>query len=300
MILAFIFRTPYYMLKDYTGERPAAFILTILSVVLTIIPVIFTGVAIADDARDVIGDVNRTQVIDFSTLEDTISDYTGAEVDIQSSLTSALQRFSSIALGDFSQVVNIVSSLGIGIALMVFLMYYFLKDGSNLIQWLKNLSPLPEDIEDNLVTELDRATSAVMKGHILVAMAQGFLAGIGLAVFGIPNYLFWIFIMVILGLIPIVGTMIVWLPAAVYLVVSGEVFSGLMLAVYGFVVVGMADNILRPIVVDKSADLHPSVIILGVLGGVTVFGMPGLFIGPIIFGVLKSVLTIFRDHYEEF
>ena len=299
MIIAFVLKNPYNFLKDFIGERPAAFLLTFSSVLLAILPVLLGGMIVADDARNLVQSINQSELLDLNSIEELVSQYTNQDIDIQSSLSSLVRRFSSTALGDFSQVVNILTQLSIGISLALFLVYYFLKDGKGLVKWLKDISPLPKDIGDNLVSELEGTTAAVMKGHILVAIAQGILAGVGLALFGVPNYLFWTFMMIILGMIPVLGSMLIWLPAAIYLILTGQVINGVLLILYGVIVVGLSDNFLRPFAVDKSADLHPTVIILGVLGGVTVFGMPGLFIGPVIFAALKSVLNIFKEHYTD-
>lgn len=297
-ILAFILRKPQFALKKKIGERPSAAILTISAIVLAVFPVILAGMAVADDARDLVNNINTTEVVDLGNLEDTISSLTGQEIDIQASLTQAVREFSSATLGEFSQVVNMLANLGIGLSLMLFLLYYFLKDGKEFVKWVKDISPLPENLEDNLLGQLSETTSAVMKGHLLVAIAQALIAGVGLAVFGVPNSVFWTFIMMLLGLLPIIGSMLVWLPAAAYLAITDPV-SGILLALYGFVAVGLSDNILRPLFVDSSADLHPAVIILGVIGGVVLLGAPGLFIGPIIFGIMKSVLTVFMKNYNE-
>ena len=298
-ILAFILRKPHKYLKKYAGERFSAFFLTLSTILLAIVPLILIGAAVADDARGVVQSINTTDVIDFEIIELQIEELTGTELDLQSRITSAVSAISSGAFGGLSKAINLAAGITLGLSLTLFLVYYLVKDGAALIQWIKDVSTLPENMEDKLVRELSFTTSAVLKGHLLVALAQGVIAGVGLAVFGIPNFLFWTFIMVLLGVIPIVGSMLIWLPAAVYLFISGSTAAAVGLLVYGFVIVGMTDNFLRPLVVDEEADLHPAVIIIGVLGGVTVFGAPGLFIGPISFGALKSVLTVFIEHYNE-
>lgn len=298
-ILAFILRRPHTHLKKYIGENISAFILTMSSILLAVIPLLVIGVAVADDAADVVQDVNTTKVVDIDAIEEQINELTGTDIDLQAKITSAVSAFSSGAFGGVSKAINFAASLTLGLSLTLFLVYYLVRDGSNLVRWLKDLSTLPEQIEDNLVEEMSQTTSAVLKGHLLVAVAQGAIAGLGLAFFGVPNFLFWTFIMVLLGIIPIVGSMLIWAPAAGYLFLSGEPVASAGLLIYGFVVVGMTDNILRPLAVDETADLHPAIIIVGVLGGVTVFGAPGLFIGPIVFGALKSVLTVFMDNYSD-
>ncbi|WP_414837746.1 AI-2E family transporter [Candidatus Nanosalina sp. VS9-1] len=297
-ILAFILRRPHFILQEKIGARPSAAVLTVSAILLAVLPIIFGGMAVADDATDLVDNINTTDTINLTSIEDEIERLTGQEIDIESNLARAVEEFSSATLGSFSRVVNIVANVGIGLSLMLFLVYYFLKDGRRLVRWVKDVSPLPESLENSLLREVSVTTSAVMKGHILVAIAQGIIAGVGLAFFGVPNYVFWTFIMMILGLLPIVGSMLVWLPAAGYLALTDPV-SGIMLALYGFIAVGLSDNFLRPLFVESSADLHPALIILGVIGGVVLLGAPGLFIGPVIFGVMKSILTVFMENYQD-
>jgi len=299
VILAFILHKPHKFLRKYTGDKISSLLLTLSSIVLAIIPLLIVGAAVVDDAQGVIKGVNTTDVVDFELIEVQIEELTGTNIDIQSKITSGLSAVTSGAFGGLSKAINFAASLTLGLSLALFLVYYLIKDGKEFVGWIKDVSPLPEDIEDNLIEELSFTTSAVLKGHLLVAIAQGMIAGIGLVLVGIPNAFFWTFVMVLLSIVPLIGSAFIWLPAAFYLIFSGSTFAGVALLIYGFVVVGATDNFLRPIVVDDEADLHPAVVIIGVLGGVTVFGAPGLFIGPISFGALKSALTVFIEHYED-
>jgi len=183
--------------------------------------------------------------------------------------------------------------------LLIFLLYYLLKDGEKFVKWLRDTTPLPSDIQNQLYARVNKTTWAVIKGHVLVAVVQGLIAGLGLAITGVPNYAFWTFIMVILGFIPIIGTVVVWLPAAAYLFAIDRSAAAIFLFLYGMVIVGLTDNILRPIAVDRGSNLHPAVIIIGVIGGVYIFGAAGLFIGPIILGIFKAVLLVFKNNYED-
>ncbi|MFB6147859.1 MAG: AI-2E family transporter, partial [Candidatus Nanohaloarchaea archaeon] len=185
------------------------------------------------------------------------------------------------------------------LTLMMFLLYYFLKDGREMVVWVKSVLPMDDEVKDSLCEKVDQTTWAVIKSHVLVAIIQGLVAGLGLIVLGIPNSIFWTFVMVVLGFIPLVGTLLVWGPASVYLFLVNRPVAALALALYGFVVVGMTDNIVRPLAVDRSAELHPAVIIVGVLGGVYLFGAPGLFFGPILLGVFKSVLLVMKNNYND-
>lgn len=298
VILAFVFRKPHSYLKKYLGENISSAILTISSVFFVLIPVILMFTAVADDARSLIDNVEDTN-IDIDKIEQDLEQFTGQEIEIRESLASALRDFSSATIDSFSAIFNVAANIALGTMIMLFLLYYFIKDGNKFINFLTRLSPLERDTEDRLLNELEVTTSAVMKGHILVAVAQGLVAGLGFAVLGIPNYIFWTFVMIILAVIPLIGATLVWLPAAIYLIIYGDTLGGAILILYGLFVVSIVDNALRPVLVDKKADLHPGIIILGVIGGVSVLGAPGLFLGPIVFGVLKSVLNVFIEKYNE-
>jgi predicted PurR-regulated permease PerM len=299
MILAFVMRGPYRFLRERIGKSSAAMILTVLSILLAVIPMILGGAMVADNARDVVSDLSNGTTFDFTQTEVFVSELTGQEFDPEASAASLIRKFSSTTLGSFTNIVSAVAGIALGVSMMVFLEYYFLKNGRDFIEWLIDFSPLPEEIERNLMREASRTTSAVLRGHLLVAIAQGLIAGFGFILFGVPNVAFWTFIMIILGVIPVIGSSIVWGPASVYLAISGEPLSGILLAFYGVVVVGLSDNFLRPYFVDSSADLNPSLIILGVIGGVTAFGPVGLFIGPVIFGIFKSVSKVFMENYDD-
>jgi len=140
---------------------------------------------------------------------------------------------------------------------------------------------------------------AVIAGHVFVAAIQGGVAGIGLFVTGIPNALFWTVVMMVLALLPVVGAPLVWGPAALYLLGQGDTAAAVGLAVYGTFVVGITDDYLRPVVVDRRANLNPAVILFGIVGGVYVMGAMGIFFGPVVLGALKATIDVFDERYDE-
>jgi predicted PurR-regulated permease PerM len=126
---------------------------------------------------------------------------------------------------------------------------------------------------------------------------QGFVAGIGLLVVGIPNVVFWTTVMIVLALVPIIGSFLVWGPAAVYLIATGDPLAGGFLLVYGTIVVGLTDDYLRPIIAHQYTQLNPGIIVLGIVGGVSVLGFPGIFFGPIVIGSLRATLDVYRREH---
>lgn len=298
-ILGFILRPLHQRIRPYIGDVASAASLVFLTLFLAIMPMFLGATVVLDDAQDLSSRVGELETIDLSQIDQRLKDITGEEFNIEENVRNAIRGFASVTFGNLSQFFNLVLNLTIGLSLMLFLLYYVIKDGKHFMEWMKDIVPLPEEIQDNLIRRTNVTTWAVVKGHVLVALAQGLVAGIGLYIAGVPNPYFWTFVMTILAFLPIVGSFIIWGPAGAYLIAVDHITAGIFLLVYGAIVVGLTDNFLRPLVVDKSAEIHPAVIIIGVLGGVYLFGAPGLFIGPIIFGVFRSALVVFKNNYDE-
>jgi predicted PurR-regulated permease PerM len=299
VLLAFILKPLQNRLSDYVGMRLSAFSLIILSIVLVSVPFGLIFSAVASDAQEAIKDVKSTDLLNTEELEQSILERTGQEVDIEEQLQKTLSGFVSTTIGNASKALSLLTNIAIGLSVMFFLVYYFLKDGDRFVEYVKDVGPLSDDLMDQLEANTYMTTWAVIKGHILVAIVQGLVAGIGLWVTGVPNYAFWTFVMILLAFIPIIGAFVVWGPSGIYLFMKSRPVAGTALLIYGATVVAFTDNFLRPLLVDRDADIHPAVIMIGVIGGVYVFGASGLFIGPIVFGALKAAMEIFKDNYHE-
>lgn len=298
-ILAFVLKPAHEQLSRLINNRIAAFLVVLFGIALIVLPFAYSILIVFEDAQDIDASFDEASLIDLEGIEQWVEQTSGQEVDLRENLRASVDQFVSTTLGSFSELVNLLTGLAIGLSLMLFLMYYFLTDGGKLVSWLQSVTPLPSDIQEQLYTEIETTTWAVIKGHVLVAVVQGLLAGIGLALTGVPNFAFWTFVMVILAFIPIIGTFMVWGPASIYLFLVNEPVMGALLALYGLTVVALSDNFLRPFAVDRGTNLHPATILIGVIGGVYLFSAAGLFIGPIILGVFKSVLLVFKNNYED-
>ena len=299
VMIAFVLYPLHRRMAPKIGPRVSAFTLIVFTLLAAIIPLGLAVNAVIDDARGLADNVNNTSVVETDDLERQIFKLTGQEIDIDSEIEGFINNLASQAIGGASRVIGIVTDVSIGISLSLFVLFYMLKDGKDFKAWLKETTPLPDHIQDKLYGKTYKTTWAVVKGHVLVAIAQGSIAGLGFLMVGIDNYMFWTFVMILLAFIPIVGAFLVWGPASLFLFMTGRPAQGMFLAIWGAVVVGFTDNFLRPILVERDADLHPAIILIGVIGGLYVFGSAGIFMGPIALGVLKSVLEVFRNNYDE-
>jgi predicted PurR-regulated permease PerM len=297
VLLAYVLHPVHVRLSGRVGQVGSAASLLVLTTVAFLLPFVLVLRVIA---TDVVSFAEQLQSggIEFATLEAAIADWTGMQIDLASALGGSGEQIGGAIVEQAGNVFGLLTHGLIGIGVTVFLLYYLLKDGQKLVAWLRDITPLPQRVQDDLYTEVNDVTWAVLAGHVFIAIVQGVVAGLGLIVVGIPNAVFWTVVMVILALLPVIGAFMVLGPAAIWLAASGDVFAAGALAVYGTIVVGITDDFLRPIVVNRRTDISPAVILLGVIGGLSVFGFIGLFIGPIVLGVLKACLVVFDDYYE--
>jgi len=296
LLLAFISYPLFERLDAQTRSDLAAITVIAVTIFAAILPFTVMIGAVGNDAADLVSNIDRSNGLEvIDNIEQAITEYTGQSVNLEQQVNDALNRTAELLPSSLSSTVGLLSDVAIGISLMLFTQFYGLKDGKSLISYSKKFDFLSDEKQNSFYSSTASSVWAVVKGHVLVAFAQGLLAGIGLYLVGIPNSLFWTFIMIITGFIPIIGTALVWAPAAGYLALTGQLINGLILAAYGLIVVGAADNILRPLTVDKEADIHPIFVLIGLIGGIGLFGPVGLFLGPVIFGVLKNFLDMILE-----
>jgi predicted PurR-regulated permease PerM len=191
----------------------------------------------------------------------------------------------------FSNLARILAGL------FVFLVSFFflLKDGEKLRQRLLRLSPLNREDDELIINRVTAAINSVIKGSLFVATLQGISCSIGFLIFGLPNPVIWGSVAALGALVPGVGTTIVLVPAILYLYFTGQLISAIGLLAWGILAVGMIDNFLGPRFVGKRAGLHPLLILLSVLGGLSFFGPIGFILGPLTISLLLVLLDIYAE-----
>lgn len=182
---------------------------------------------------------------------------------------------------------------------MLYTMYFFLMDGNKLVEKILYYLPLESKDENRMLDKFTSVTRAMLKGTFLIGILQGGLAGLAFMVVGIDNAVFWAAIMAVLSIIPSVGTALVWGPAVIILLANGEVMNGIGLALFCGIVVGALDNVLRPILVGKDTQMHELMIFFSTLGGIFMFGVVGLFIGPVIASLFVTIWEIYGVAFKD-
>jgi len=297
LLLGFLFYPLQKRLEDRIGASVSAFVLVVLTFLLTVLPVLVLSGYLAGDIIDIAQQIQTGELELIENFENQISQYFGVEVNLGDRIRSFAESLGSEAISRFSQAFSMFSALTLGLTLMVFTEFYSLKQGRSFLEWTKKFELFPTDIQENMYTRASEVTIAVLKGHLGVVLVEGVLLGLGFLVFGLPNPVFWGFIALLLGFIPVIGIALVYIPASIYLSFTGSGTSGVALFLWGLIVTSFTDDILRPYLVSGDTDIHPFLVIAGVIGGIHLFGFIGVFLGPIILGVGREILEVYLEEH---
>jgi predicted PurR-regulated permease PerM len=177
---------------------------------------------------------------------------------------------------------------------VLFTLFYLLRDSERIMPAIRNALPLSDDQAGTIFRRTSDVISASVNGVLLIAAAQGFLGFVAFLILGLPSALLWGVVMFLLSTIPMAGAAIVWAPAAIYLAATGHWGKAIFLAAWGGIVIGLIDNLLRPKLVGQRAKLHELIIFFAVLGGLQVFGVLGLFVGPVVAAIALALVEVFH------
>ena len=200
------------------------------------------------------------------------------------------------AVGD---VLGFMFRLLASLFFIVLSVFYFYKDGPSAITALRDLIPMSEQDRDTILGDIHGAINAAVRGGLVTAIAQGFLGFVILFILGFERPVLWASVMALASLIPLIGTAAVWLPLAGLLAIDGQVAKALILMGYGVVVIGMADNFLRPMLVGQHMEAHPLLLFFGILGGIAMFGFVGIILGPVVIASLNVTTKLLRREFAE-
>lgn len=295
--------------KWFKGRRVAASAVTVILIICIII-VPLTGLLGIVTAQAVkISTIARPwieqqfsapgsflRLIESLPFYETIEPYRDQIISKAGELAGSLSGFvinklTSATIG----TINIILDLFI----MLYCMFFFLLEGERILNKILYYLPLEDQFERRMLDKFTSITRATLKGTVVIGILQGALAGISFALLGIPSSVFWGTIMAVLSVIPSVGSAIVWVPAAIILIFTGHIVKAVILIIFCGLVVGSLDNLLRPRLVGKDTQMHELMILFGTLGGIIMFGMVGIIIGPIIAGLFVTLWEIFATEFSE-
>jgi len=294
----------------FGGRKSLAALATILTIVgLVVVPLFLIGVAMSREAVDLrnqitSGDVDLQAPVRFlRRMTPLATDYVGGlGIDVE----ALVQRLSTSAVAVSQFLAS--SALGIGqdalritalFFLMLYILFFFLRDGSRLVATLIRVLPLGDVRERQLLAKFAEVSLATIKGTLVVGFVQGAIGAVLFWALGIPAPVFWGTLMTIFSVLPAVGPGLIWLPAAVILLVTGHIVKGIIVIAAGVLIIGLVDNVLRPILVGRDTQMPDYLVLLATLGGLAVFGVSGFVIGPVIAAFFLVVWEMFAQEHAE-
>jgi predicted PurR-regulated permease PerM len=297
------------LLRLFRGRaNTAAFCTLSFCAVIAVVPAWFIVSSFVDEGAALYHKIHSGQIdpaafvdrvkLQFPIIEETMEK---AHLDVGkikeelSSIVVGASKFlaqNAVAIGQ-----NTVGLL-VDLALMLYVAFFMLRDGPKLVALLIRALPLGDEREKMIFGKFAEVTRATVKGNLVVAAVQGSLGGLIFWILGIHGAVLWGVVMTVLSMIPVVGASLIWAPVAAYLFITGETTEGIVLASFGAFVIGLVDNILRPILVGRDTKLPDFIVLLSTLGGFVIFGMNGFVIGPLVAALFVALWEIFAHEYS--
>jgi predicted PurR-regulated permease PerM len=312
VVFAILFARPNKRLTArLRGRRNVAALATLaLVLVLVILPLMWVGSMLVQEAAEVYQRMKSGE-IDFGRyarrIHEALPSWATAALD-RFGLTdfAALQERLAEALGKGSQAIAAqVLAVGqntleflVSFFVMLYLLFFLLRDGDALVRRVRAAVPLSRERQEALLTKFAVVVRATVKGNVVVAILQGALGGLIFWLLGIHGVVLWSVIMAILSLLPAVGTALVWGPVAVYFLATGAAVKGLVLLAYGVLVIGLVDNVVRPMLVGKDTRMPDYLVLVTTLGGIAIFGINGFIIGPLIAAIFIATWDLSVESRE--
>jgi predicted PurR-regulated permease PerM len=228
-----------------------------------------------------------------------LSPYVPEQAQILESMGRAAKAVGSFLVVGAGQLTTGTAGFLLDLFVMLYAMFFFFRDGPRIIEKIFYYMPLSNRDEELLLERLTSVTRATIKGTLVIGIIQGALAGLGFWVAGIDGAAFWGTIMAVLSVVPGIGAALIWVPAVIYLFISGQTLAATLLLAWCAAVVGTIDNILRPALVGKDAKMPDLLILIGTLGGLFLFGPIGFIVGPIVCGLFLTVWDIYGTTFRE-
>jgi predicted PurR-regulated permease PerM len=281
------------------SRSAVALLMILLILVVVILPTVYVTSKLVREVRATVSMLAESPNRDayLERVELWVQRVTGEPADLhvyKNQLITQVRGFLVRAAPDF---LGSITDWLLGFFIMLFVMFYSLQSGRGSFERVRALIPLAPNLKDRLIEEIKSVTWAVVYGQVVTALIQGSLGGLGFLIFGVPNAVLWGFVMIVLSFLPLIGTPIIWAPAGIFLILSGSTARGIGLLLWGSVLVMNVDNFLKPRLISGQSNIHPVVVLLGVLGGLKLFGFIGLVAGPLTLALLIALVRFYEEEY---
>lgn len=308
--LAILFRpVQLWLLPKFSQRANLTALITLLIILFAVIvPAIVLSISVGREGVDLYqaianGDIDLSGPLTWA--QNTWPSLIEHGENIGINIEELKQKFSSSALQSSQWAASHVFAFGQNILrftvmflLMLYLLFFFLRDGKNIINTVIEVLPIGDERERHLLAKFAEVSRATVKGTLVVGVVQGTIGGIMFALLGIQSAIFWGVVMTILSILPAIGSALIWVPAAIYLMANGMLIKGIVLIAVGVFIIGMIDNVLRPILVGRDTKMPDYLILLSTLGGIAMIGISGFVLGPVIAAFFLTIWAMFAQEYN--
>jgi len=296
LILALVFLPVYEKInKKINSPNLSATIICVFLALLIILPLWFLTPIAIDQSLKI---YQISQQVDFvkplKTIFPSLFASDTFSQEIGSILSSFVTKVTNSLVNTLADIILNFPTLFFQFIVVFFTFYFVLRDKKELVNYVQSLLPFSKEVEKKLFESSKGITISVIYGQVVIGIIQGLVAGVGFLIFQVPNSLILTLIACLAGIFPIISTTIVWLPVAIYLLIAGNTFSAVGILVFG-VISSSIDNFVRPVIVAKRTQMHSSLILIGMIGGLFLFGILGFILGPLILAYLLIILEIYRN-----
>lgn len=306
-ILAIIFNPLHRrLLGKFRGRRNLAALMTLMIIILiVIIPLIAITLSLLQEGAGIYKRMSTGEISLGLYFEQALNALPPRVHELlnrfgMGDLFSLREKLSATALQGGKFLAARAVSVGqntfeflVGMGVMLYVLFFLLRDGAQLAHKSRQLIPLSHQHQQHLFRKFATVVRATVKGNIAVAVTQGFLGGVMFWFLGIQGALLWGVLMTLLSLLPAVGAALIWAPVAVYFLLTGAMWQGVVLILFGVLVIGLVDNVMRPLLVGKDTKIPDWVILISTLGGLAVFGLNGFVIGPLFAALFIACWDLF-------
>lgn len=307
-VFAILFFPLYKRTLRLVKQRGIASLIICTLIVLIIIgPITYLFVALVNEASDAVAQVNELyrngqldkilsfQIPGLDAVKDKLAPYYDiSKINLDEMVKDAINRIGQVLISQTTWLVANGTRAIFYFGLMVFAMYYFFKDGELLVSRIKRLMPLSRHQVDLAFNQLHGVIQATMYGGVMVALLQGLLGGLMFWVFGLSSPVFWGAVMAFLSLLPFVGSYLVFVPAGIILIVGGAYLKGILVIAIGIAIISQVDNVFRPFFISGQTQMHPLMLFFTIMGGIAMFGLLGVVLGPMIAAAFTILLRVFE------
>ena len=303
-ILAYIFYPLHKRMSKKINAKLSAALILILLVLIIVVPTFFIANSLTKEGYSLFITVKQKL---SGTLEETDCAANPAlfcetankiiklmqDPQTKFYVEDGISKLSTYIINQTTGLIARLPVIVLDLIVMFFLIYYFLLDGPRFIEKIKGSIPLRKHHVDHIIQEFNNFTFATLYGNLITAVIQGFIGGLTFFLLGLQTPILAGFAMAFFAFLPFIGTPIVWIPAAIGLLITGETTKGVILLLIGAFIISTIDNIIKPEIIGKRTKLHPAAVLVGILGGIFLMGPIGIIVGPLIFSLLISFVEVY-------